>query len=222
MNQSDTVIPIAIRKLKRVAVRLPPARLFDEPLGCYGDNRFFALWWSRTDQAPVLNDSVLEYAGIAAPYRAWRYHPQVIAALARYNIGDAAITADHWLLVDRRSRALYVGKVWDVVDVLDYQKSGEASPPGDAGAESGSGVSIETRKDNNVQPSQANEMPPVFNKKLLDELKAWLDANLSDRQEIVSLSSRLCSHTLSIVPLISPCHITPALRALDCLQHAIV
>lgn len=171
MNQSESVIPIAIRKLKRIALRMPPARLFDEPLGCQGNRRFLGLWWSRTDQAPMLNDGVLEYPGRAAPYRTWRYHPQVIAALARYNIGDAAITADRWLLFDRKSRVLYVGKVWDVVDLLDYPKSSEAEP--------GSSDAIETRQDNNGEPEQANEKPPAVNRKLLDELQAWLDANMS-------------------------------------------
>lgn len=177
MDHSETVIPIAIRKLKRIALRMPPARLFDEPLGCQGNRRYFALWWSGTDQAPILNDGILEYPGTAAPYRTWRYHPQVITALARYNIGDAAITADHWLLVDRKSRALFVGKVWDIVDVLDYMKSGAASPPGATGAEAGSSVSIETKKID-IESEQATEKPPVFNKKLLDELHAWLDANM--------------------------------------------
>ncbi|MDD2336041.1 MAG: hypothetical protein PHD01_05650 [Geobacteraceae bacterium] len=123
MNQSETVIPIAIRKLKKVHMRLPPSHLFDEPLGCSGNRRYFALYWSRADQAPVLNDGFFESVGVPDTYRVWRYEPAVIAALAGYNIGDAAITADHWLLVDRKSRELYIGKVWDVLAALDFQKS---------------------------------------------------------------------------------------------------
>ena len=124
MNQALTVIPITIRKLKRVKMRLPPAHLFEEPLGCTSNRRFFALCWSRADQAPILNDGLFESFGVSDFYRVWRFNPVVISALIGYNIGDAAITADHMLLVDRKSRTLYVGKVWDVLEVLDFQKNG--------------------------------------------------------------------------------------------------
>lgn len=179
MNQAQTVIPLSISKLKRVRMRLPPPRLFDELLGCRGNKRFFALWWSRADQAPVMDDGVFESFGMPAPYRVWRYHPDVMAALARYNIGDAAITADHWLLVDRKSRALYAGKVWDVLEVLDCQKRGAPEPLNETGVTGIHTGIMDIQCEDGDASGKGLEEPVNRGEKLLDELEAWLAANLA-------------------------------------------
>jgi len=179
MSHVQAVIPIAIRKLKKVEMRLPPPRLFDELLGCRGDKRFFALWWSRSDQAPVMNDGTFESAGIPAPYRVWRYHPAVMAALAWYNIGDAALTADHWLLVDRKARSLYAGKVWDVLDVLDYQKSGLNEPRNGACPAAGCKGEMDLEGEGGGPPVKRMQQAMISGGKQLDELEAWLDANIA-------------------------------------------
>ncbi len=179
MNQASTIIPIDIRKLKRVQMRLPPPHLFDEPLGCPDKKRFFALYWSRADQAPVLNDGFVDYLGKPDPYRIWRYHPAVLATLAKYNIGDAAITADHWLLVDRKARALYVGKVWDVIAVLDSQKSGTPDLQHETEASPHSRDSLDVQLEDALVPRGEHNKPMISNEKLLDELEAWLDAHAS-------------------------------------------
>lgn len=169
MSHAQSVIPITIHKLKRVRMRLPPPHLFEELLGFYGNQRFFALWWSRTDQAPTMNDGILEFVGMPGPYRVWRYHPAVMPVLARYNIGDAAITADHWLLIDRKSRALYAGKVWDIQDILDYQKRG---------SDASSSVEIDNKVGCRDAPGERLEEPTISDLKLLNELEKWLDANM--------------------------------------------
>jgi hypothetical protein len=161
-------------------MRLPPPHLFDEPLGCSGNMRFFALCWSRADRAPVLNDGFFEFFGAQDTYRVWRYHPTVIAALAGYNIGDAAITADHWLLVDRKSRAFYVGKVWDVLAVLDFQKSGIPEPLHETGPDPNSRDSMDMQGEGAVVPNKRYKKPMISNMKLLNELEAWLNANITD------------------------------------------
>jgi hypothetical protein len=178
MIEAVTIIPIAIRKLKRVNMLLPPPHLFDEPLGCAGNRRLFALWWSRADQAPVLNDGFFESVGVPVFYRVWRYHPAVIAALAGYNIGDAAITADYWLLVDRKSRVLYVGKVWDVLNVLDFQKSGIPVPLHETGPVPDFSDPMDIQGEGAVVPSKGFKKPMNSDNKLLNELEEWLDANM--------------------------------------------
>lgn len=177
MNHAQTVFPIAIRKLKKVGMRLPPPRLFEEPLGCRGDKRFFALWWSHSDQAPAMNDGILESVGMPGPYRVWRFHPAVVAALLYFNIGDAAITADHWLLVDRKARALYAGKVWDVLDVLDYQKTGFHESLDNTGSVAGFNGVVRIAGESGNATSRRSEEPMTSDRNLLDELEAWLDAN---------------------------------------------
>jgi len=180
LNQAITVIPINIRKLRKVKIRLPPARLFDEPLGFTGSRRFFALCWSRADEAPILNDGIIESIGVPDFYRAWRYHPAVIAALIGYNIGDAAITADHMLLVDRTSRTLYVGKVWDILEILDSQKNGIPEPTDETGSVYNSGTSIDMQEEGAVAAKKGYDKPMNSDIKLLNQLEAWMNANIKD------------------------------------------
>jgi hypothetical protein len=180
MKEVAKVIPIVISKLKRLGMHLPPPHIFDELLGCYGNRRFFALSWSRAVRAPILHDGFLETLGDPDPYRVWRYHPGVIDALAGYNIGDAAETADHWLLVDRKSRALYIGAVADVLVVLDYQKRGVIDPLKETGPDRKVGDSMDIQREGAVVPAKRYKKPMFSNMKLMHELEMWLNTNVAD------------------------------------------
>ncbi len=125
---SADIIPLAIRRLEKLCMGPPPRQLFDDPLGCPGARRLVALYWVRAIRAPMLHDGFLELVGNPEPYRIWRHHPRVIPHLMNFNLGDAAAQAEYWLLLDRLSRLLYVGKKADVRDVLDYQKRGIVEP----------------------------------------------------------------------------------------------
>ncbi len=129
---SAGIIPLAIRRLEKLRMAPPPRQLFDDPLGCPGARRLVAIYFVRAIRAPMLNDGFLEMAGNPEPYRIWRHHPRVIPHLLGFNLGDAAEQAEHWLLLDRLSRILYVGKTEQVRDVLDYQKRGIVEPLPDA------------------------------------------------------------------------------------------
>lgn len=179
MDQALTVIPITIRKLKRVNMRLPPAHLFEEPLGYADNKRFFALCWSRVDQAPILNDGFSESFGEPDLYRVWRFNPVVRSKLIGYNIGDAAITADHMLLVDRKLRILYIGKVWDVLEVLDLQKNGTSEPRNETCNVCNSGTPMEMRDEGKVTAKNEDKKMMSSGIKLLDELEAWINANIT-------------------------------------------
>ncbi len=179
MTEAAKVIPIAIRKLKSVRMRLPPARLFDELLGCSGNRRFLALCWSRAIRAPILNDGIFEVLGAPDPYRVWRYHPGVNAALAGYNIGDAVEIADHWLLVDRKSRALYVGDAADVMVILEYQKRGVIDPLHEVEPVRKSGDTLDSMRESGAITTKKYKKPMTFDIKLLHELEAWLKANVT-------------------------------------------
>ncbi len=178
MVKVATVIPIGIRKLKRLKMHLPPSHLFDEPLGCSVNRRFFALYWSRADRVPVLNDGFFEIVGAPDPYRVWRYHPKVIAALEGFNIGDAATTLDHWLLVDRKTRTLYVGKVPDVLVVLDLQKNGTLEPHYETGPSSDSRDLKNLQVEVAVVPGKKYKKPFLSTMKILNELEAWINEKI--------------------------------------------
>lgn len=177
MTEIAQVIPIAIRRLKRVEMRLPPPHLFDKLLGCSGNRRFFALCWSRAVRAPLLNDGFLETVGATDPYRVWRHHPAVIAALTGYNIGDAAETAGDLLLVDRKSRVLYVGKSADVLVVLDYQKRGVVDLLPETGHVETAGDSRTIPGDGAVIAFKRYKNPLMSNIKQIHELERWLDTH---------------------------------------------
>lgn len=130
---SAEIIPLAIRRLEKLRMGPPPRQLFDDPLGCPANRRLVAFYWMRAIRAPMLHDGFLERVGNPEPYRIWRHHPQVIPHLRDFNMGDTVEQADHWLLLDRLLRLLYVGKAADVREVLDYQKRGIVRPlPDDA------------------------------------------------------------------------------------------
>ncbi len=179
MKEAAKVIPIVIRKQKRLKMPLPPPHIFDELLGCYGNRRFFALYWSRAVRAPILHDGFLETVGGPDPYRVWRYHPGVNDALAGYNIGDVEETAVHWLLVDRESRALYIGAAADVLVVLDYQKRGVIDPLKESVSDRKSGYSMDIQMAGAVVASKRYKKPMFSNLKLLHELEMWLNAKVA-------------------------------------------
>lgn len=108
------IVPLAIRRLEKLHMGLPPRQLFDDPLGCPVNRRLVAFYWVRAIRAPMLHDGFLERVGNPEPYRIWRHHPQVIPHLTDFNLGDTAEQAGHWLLLDRLLRLLYVGKAADV------------------------------------------------------------------------------------------------------------
>lgn len=175
---SADIIPLAIRRLEKLRMGVPPRHLFDDPLGCPGSRRLVALYWSRTIQAPMLNDGFLERVGNPEPYRIWRHHPQVIPHLVDFNLGDAAEPAGHWLLLDRLSRLMYVGKAAEVRDVLDYQKRGIVEklpdvPPGPGGEEA---LHLMGKDLRGSRRKLARLLVPDY--AVLHELEAWIDGNI--------------------------------------------
>ncbi len=171
MTDGAAVTPIAIRKLKRIKIPLPPSHLFDELLGCRNNKRFLAFHWSRRVQVPVLNDGSLETIGAVEPYRIWRYHPRIMVALADYNTGDADDLAEHWLLVDRKTRALYAGKVADVLVILDYQQRGVIDPLPEI---KGAGDSRAVKPGDTFSSAKSFKKQMTVSIRLVHELESWL------------------------------------------------
>jgi len=178
-RESADIIPLAIRRLEKLRMGPPPRQLFDEPLGCFGTRRLFALYWLRGVSAPILHEGLLEKVGDPEPYRIWRYHPRVIPHLLGFNLGDAAERADHWLLVDCLLRMLYVGKSTDVLAVLDYQKRGIIKPL--AGAAPGGNIGAPMHlMGKNLRGSQRKlGKLLVPNITVLHALEAWINKNVA-------------------------------------------
>lgn len=177
MTSAD-IIPLAIRRLEKLQMGPPPRQLFDDLLGCPGARRLVAVYWVRAIRSPMLHDGFLERVGNPEPYRIWRHHPHVIPYLMDFNLGDVAERADHWLLLDRCSRLLYVGRVAEVRDVLGYQKSGIVEPLPDMPFESGGDEPLHLMGKylRGSQRKLAKLLVPDTAK--LHALEAWLDANV--------------------------------------------
>jgi hypothetical protein len=180
MSEAAKVIPIDIRKLKRIKMPLPPAHLFDDLLGCCNNKRFFALYWSRMAQVPILNDGDLEIVGTLEPYRIWRYHPRILAALNGHNIGDVKDFADHWLLVDRKMRSLYIGDIADVLLVLGYQKRGviDLLPEVEASRKPGE-RQVKKPGDPCISVKRFGRQVTLSVKRI-HELESWIDVNIKE------------------------------------------
>jgi hypothetical protein len=177
-RESADIIPLAIRRLEKLRMAPPPRQLFDEPLGCSGTRRLFALYWLRAVRAPILHEGFLETVGDPEPYRIWRYHPRVIPHLAGFNLGDTVEIANHWLLVDCLLRLLYVGKSSDVQALLDYQKRGIIGPlPGSApGRNIGAPMQLMGKKMRGSQRKLGKLLVP--NVSVLHALESWIDQNV--------------------------------------------
>jgi hypothetical protein len=177
MTEAAKVIPIDIRKLNRINMPLPPAHLFDDLLGCHNNKRLFALYWSRKAQVPILNDGNLEIVGTLEPYRIWRYHPKIIVALSGYNIGDTGDFADHWLLMDRKTRMLYIGDIADVLLVLDYQKRGIIAPLPETETYRQAGEPRTQMPGDPFISTKKFRKQTTLSLKRIHELEAWLDVS---------------------------------------------
>jgi hypothetical protein len=177
MRKAAMITPMAIRKLERIKIPLPPSHLFDELLGCSRRYRFFALYWLRKAQVPILNDGRFEILGAVEPYRVWRYHPRVMAALAAYNTGDANDLAEHWILVDRGTRGLYVGEVSDVLIVLDFQQRGAIDPILEVEKADRSGNSAAVYPADMVIAAKSFKKQMRVSMKRIAELESWLAKN---------------------------------------------
>lgn len=176
---SADIIPLAIRRLEKLQMGPPPRQLFDDPLGCPGARRLIALYWMRAIGAPILIDGFLERVGNPEPYRIWRHHPHVMPYLLSFNLGDVAERAEHWLLLDRLSRLLYVGRAARVRDVLEYQRGGIVEPLPDVPSESGGAEPLQlmgkTLRDS--QRKLAKLLVP--GSAGLHALEAWLNENVA-------------------------------------------
>lgn len=177
LQKAATVTPLAMGRLDRLSMPAPPAHLFEMRIGCSAVRRLCALHWCRAVRAPLVHDGFLESVGEQEPYRVWRYHPRVIPHLSAYNLGDATDRADHWLLVDRVSRLLFVGKVADVMTVLEYQQRGIIAPLTGADPEENNGVARLLGKAlTGIRRGYGRVLLPDTSQR--NELAAWIERNV--------------------------------------------
>ncbi|MGA7827461.1 MAG: hypothetical protein WCA04_07370, partial [Geobacteraceae bacterium] len=175
---SADIIPLAIRRLEKLCMPAPPRKLFDNPLGCPGTRRLVALYWVRAIRAPMLHDGFLERVGNPEPYRVWRHHQHVISHLTEFNLGDATEQAEHWILLDRLSRTLYVGKKAEVRDVLDYQKRGIVEPLPDEAPEPGDERPLQLMGQDLRGPEKKLAKLLVPDHAELHALEAWIEEHV--------------------------------------------
>lgn len=129
------LIPIDIRRLQRLSIPVPPDDIFEHLYGYRGSRRFIAMYWHPMvpgtidiGDHPVIDDGmtsirVREWQA----YLDWILFPPIAFALAQYDIGDSYAHPQHYLLLDRYSRHIYVGDIYIVLSVINNQHSDSTS-----------------------------------------------------------------------------------------------
>jgi hypothetical protein len=56
-------------------------------------------------------------------YLAWSHHPSVQPTLERYQLGSSEFSPEHWLILDRKARKLFVDKAKEAKEFLNQQTS---------------------------------------------------------------------------------------------------
>lgn len=112
--QTSTPLPV----LQPLPITLP-AR-FEQAFGLQTPARWLGLYWEpQLDQA-CYTDGETVGIGSAQAWHLFCTHPAIKPLLSPYQLGDRGDSAQHYLVLDRQNRQLYVGKVAEVSDYLRH------------------------------------------------------------------------------------------------------
>ncbi len=96
-------------QLIRLLAPVPP--MLEEALGYYGKAGLVAFYWARCGDELASIDS-LGNGYVGANWNAWLVfvrHPAIAPFLSLFDLGSSEDEAKHWLLLDRKQRAFYIG-----------------------------------------------------------------------------------------------------------------
>lgn len=82
----------------------------EKALAYSGDFRWLSVYWEPELNQLCYADGQLIGVGSSQAWQLFRTHPQVKPLLQSYNFGDNGQPAQHYLLLDRETRRLYVGE----------------------------------------------------------------------------------------------------------------
>ena len=92
----ETLVPLP--------VPVPP--MLEQALGCLGQARLVAFFWSPLGDEAVYHDGKCSGDADWAAFLAFVEHPTVEPPLRPFELGSSEEEAQHWLLLDREARTL--------------------------------------------------------------------------------------------------------------------
>jgi hypothetical protein len=168
-------------------INIPVPPMLEQALGYEGQHRYVAFWWEPAGDELAWDDG--QSGVVGANWHAWLTYVQhhgVAQYLSPYDLGNSDEPAQHWLLLDRQNRALYVGQREHVARFLaQHAPSAPAITPRE------DAISMEDTLNMGIEELLASmrEIPPPdpdeFRKRmekqarLEADFKAWLDHQIN-------------------------------------------
>ena len=91
-------------------LRIPIPDDLETLIGYLSDRRYLAIWWqSEDDEMCYCDGDETRTDGIWAPWYSYITHPKMRKYFKPYSLGIHTTIPDHFLLLDRKHRRLYVG-----------------------------------------------------------------------------------------------------------------
>jgi hypothetical protein len=118
-NQTANTERDLFERLTPLAAPVPP--MLEEAIGYNGEAHFVSFHWTPGGDEAYYDDRQRAGTGEWQGYLAFVQHPVVKPLLAQYNLGDSDREAQHWLILDRHTRKLYVALVKDARTFLEQQ-----------------------------------------------------------------------------------------------------
>jgi hypothetical protein len=160
----------AVDLIQLIGIPVPP--MLEAALGYPGELRWVAFWWEQAGDELAWDDG--RSSTVMANWYAWLIfvrHPSVEPYLAPYELGSSDTQALHALLLDRKARALYVGRRMEVIRFLADQ-----APPAPAiTIEEFQAYMLEAMAKMTLPNRQEITRRMQEEARLCQELQAWLD-----------------------------------------------
>jgi hypothetical protein len=168
-------------------INIPVPSMLEQALGYEGQHRYVAFWWEPAGDELAWDDG--QSGVVGANWHAWLtyvQHPHITPYLEPYELGSSDEPAQHWLLLDRQERVLYVGTVNDAASFLaQHAPSAPAITPGEdvISMEDALNMAIEEllASMREIPPPDPDEIRKCMEKqaRLEADLKAWLDHQIN-------------------------------------------
>lgn len=120
-------VPVIMSSLTRLDIEAPP--VLARAVGYEGAARLVAIYWTPYGDEVMWTDGVRSMTGNWTAWVTFEHHPYAAPHLEDFNFGNSNEEAEHWLVVDLETNALYVGFPAAAAQVLAAAWQHRALPP---------------------------------------------------------------------------------------------
>jgi hypothetical protein len=111
-------IPDALQQLP-----LPPIpAVFERAIGYLHSARYLLFYWEPAGDEPMWSDGQVTTCGEHHAYLLFVQHPRIEPSLHGYDFGGSDAPAQHGLVLDRETRAMYAGPIVDAENFVQLQQ----------------------------------------------------------------------------------------------------